>query len=109
MLILFDHGAPRGLARALSGHTVITAKARGWDRLTNGALLNAAEAAEVDLLLTTDQGIRYQQNLAGRKIAIVVLTGTTKWPRVRLQQDRSAGVVNAAKSGSHTEVDRPFK
>jgi len=67
MLILFDHGAPRGLARALSGHTVITAKARGWDRLTNGALLNAAEAAEVDLLLTTDQGIRYQQNLAGRK------------------------------------------
>ncbi len=109
MLILFDHGAPRGLARALSGHTVIAAKARGWDRLTNGALLNAAEAAAVDLLLTTDQGIRYQQNLSGRKIAIVVLTGTTKWPRVRAQQDRIAEVVNSIKPGSYTEVDIPFK
>jgi hypothetical protein len=48
MLILFDHGAPRGLARALAGHTVITAKARGWDRLNNGALLRAAEAAAPD-------------------------------------------------------------
>jgi ActR/RegA family two-component response regulator len=109
MLILFDHGAPRGLARALYGHTVITAKARGWDRLTNGALLNAAEAAAVDLLLTTDQGIRYQQNLSSRNIAIVVLTGTTKWPRVRLQQERIAEVVNLAKAGSYTEIAIPFE
>jgi hypothetical protein len=64
-------------ARALAGHTVITAKARGWDRLNNGALLKAAEAEAIDLLLTTDQRIRYQQNLKGRKLAIVVLTGTT--------------------------------
>jgi hypothetical protein len=71
-------------------------------------LLNAAEAAAVDLLLTTDQGIRYQQNLSGRKIAIVVLTGTTKWPRVRLQQDHIAAVVNAAKPGSYFEVAIPF-
>jgi hypothetical protein len=59
MLILFDHGAPRGVARALVGHTVITAKSRGWDRLSNGALLKAAEDAQVDLLFT-DQSIRYQ-------------------------------------------------
>ena len=45
MLILFDHGAPKGLALALPGHTVITAYARGWDTLSNGALLNAAEDA----------------------------------------------------------------
>ncbi|MBV8844571.1 MAG: hypothetical protein JO307_17330 [Bryobacterales bacterium] len=45
MLILFDHGTPRGLIQALSGHTVITAQSRGWDRLSNGALLNAAEQA----------------------------------------------------------------
>jgi hypothetical protein len=62
MLILFDHGAPRGLARAFAGHTVVTARARDWDRLSNGALLKAAEAAGIDLLLTTDQRIRYQQN-----------------------------------------------
>jgi hypothetical protein len=97
-----------GLARAFSGHTVITAKTRGWDRLNNGALLNAAEAAAVDLLLTTDQRIRCQQNLSGRKIAIVVLTGTTKWSRVRLHIERIAAVANAAKPGSYTEVAIPF-
>jgi hypothetical protein len=65
MLILFDHGTPKGLIRALSGHTVVTAQARGWDKLDNSALLDAAEEAAVDLLLTTDRRIRYQQNLAG--------------------------------------------
>ena len=109
MLILFDHGAPLGLARALVDHTVITAKARGWDRLNNGALLEAAETAAVDLLLTTDRGIRYQQNLTARKIAIVVLAGTTKWSRVRLHLERIAAVVNAATPGSYAEVAIPFE
>ena len=48
MLIFFDHGAPQGVARTLRAHTVITAQARGWDKLTNGALLAAAEEAAVD-------------------------------------------------------------
>ncbi len=109
MLILFDHGAPRGLARALPGHTVITARARGWDRLDNGALLSAAQGAGVQLLLTTDQRIRYQQNLTGRRIAIVVLTGTTKWSRVRLHLERVASAVNTATPGSYTEVTIPFE
>jgi hypothetical protein len=108
MLILFDHGTPRGLARALSDHTIITAQARGWDRLDNGALLRAAEEAAVDLLLTTDRQIRFQQNLTGRNIAIVVLTGTTKWSRVRLHLERIAAVVNSATPGSYTEVEIPF-
>jgi len=89
MLVLFDHGTPRGLAGLLPEHTVITAKARGWDRLSNGELLKMAEAAAVDLLITTDQKIRYQQNLADRKIAIVVLAGSTKWSRVRLHMNAS--------------------
>ena len=108
MLILFDHGTPRGLAHALSDHTVITAQARGWDRLDNGALLSAAEEAVVDLLLTTDQRIRYQQNLKGRKIGIVVLAGSTKWSRVRLHLERIVAVVNAATPGSYSEVEIPF-
>jgi hypothetical protein len=82
MLVLFDHGTPRGLSRALPDHAVVTAKARGWDRLNNGALLKSAEEAAIDLLLITDRRIRYQQNLTGRKMAIVVLVGTTKWSRV---------------------------
>jgi hypothetical protein len=49
MLILFDHGTPRSIARWLQGHTVIEAIERGWDRLNNGALLKAAEEAGSDL------------------------------------------------------------
>ncbi len=109
MLILFDHGTPKGLIRALLGHTIVTAQSRGWDRLNNGALLNAAEEAAIDLLLTTDRRIRYQQNLAGRNVALVVLTGTTKWARVRLHLERIAGVVNAATPGSYTEVEIPYQ
>jgi hypothetical protein len=108
MLILFDHGAPKGVARALRRHTVITAKSRGWDRLTNGALLAVAEEAQVDLLFTTDQGIRYQQNLVGRRIALVVLTGTTKWSSVKRHLERIAAVVDAAAPGSYREIGIPF-
>ena len=108
MLILFDHGTPKGLASALQGHTVVAAKAKGWDRLTNGELLRLAEEAAFDLLLTTDQRIQYQQNLAGRKIAILVTGGSTRWSRVRLNLDRIADAVNKATPGSYTEVDIPF-
>jgi hypothetical protein len=73
MRILFDHGTPSGIARSLAGHKVTEAIERGWDRISNGELLNAAEAVGFELLLTTDKNIRYQQNLKGRKIAIVVL------------------------------------
>jgi hypothetical protein len=69
VLVLFDHGTPKGLALVLSEHIVHTAQSKGWDRLDNGALLNAAEEAGFDLLLTTDRQIRYQQNLKARRIA----------------------------------------
>ena len=49
MLVLFDHGTPKGLALVLSERTVHTAQSKGWDRLDNGALLNAAEEAGFDL------------------------------------------------------------
>jgi hypothetical protein len=58
VLVLFDHGTPKGLARTVIGHTVQTAQSRGWNTLSNGELLNAAEEAGVDLLLTTDRSIR---------------------------------------------------
>jgi hypothetical protein len=109
MRILFDHGTPRGIARILSGHTVITAYEQGWDRLTNGLLLSTAEQANVELLLTTDRRIRYQQNLSGRKIALVVLTGALKWSRVRLHLDRILNAVIAAEPGSYSEVEIPYE
>ena len=71
MKIVFDQGTPAPLRRALSGHTVATAFELGWSDLANGDLLQQAEA-QFDLLITTDQNLRYQQNLAGRRVAILV-------------------------------------
>jgi hypothetical protein len=108
MRILFDHGTPSGIAGSLSGHEVTEAIERGWDRISNGELLNVAEAAGFDVLLTTDKRIRYQQNLAGRKIAVVVL-GNSTWRIVRLYLDRIASAVGQTTPGSYSEVDIPFK
>ncbi len=55
MRVLFDNGTPRGVARALIGHKVEEARAHGWDALTNGELLAAAEAAGFDVFVTTDR------------------------------------------------------
>ena len=68
MRILFDQGTPVPLRPFLKGHTVRTAAEEEWERLTNGELLTAAEAAGFELFVTTDKNLRYQQNLAGRKI-----------------------------------------
>jgi hypothetical protein len=74
MYILFDHGTPRGISRALQGHIVKEARAQGWDTLSNGDLLKAAEEAGFEVLLTTDTNLPHQQNLKGRKLAIVILS-----------------------------------
>jgi predicted nuclease of predicted toxin-antitoxin system len=108
MRILFDHGTPRSIARWLGGHTIEEAMARGWDRLDNGALLDAAEEAGFDVLLSTDKNIQYQQNLRGRRIAIVVL-GNPQRPAVHRYIDRVIAAVNAATPGSFTEVDIPLR
>jgi hypothetical protein len=108
MLILFDHGTPRGIARALEGHTVKEARAQGWDTLNNGDLLKAAEDAGFDVLLTTDKNLRHQQNLQGRKLAIVVLS-KSRWSLVRTVLVDIAASVNAAKPGTYTLVDIPAR
>jgi hypothetical protein len=90
VLVLFDHGTPKGLIGKLPRHTVHTAQSKGWDTLSHGALLDAGEEAGFELLLTTDRRIRYQQNLRGRRIALVVLTGSTKWSLVRQHVERIA-------------------
>jgi hypothetical protein len=109
VLVLFDHGTPKGLARTLVGHAVHTAQSRGWDTFSNGQLLSAAEEAGFDLVLTTDRRIRYQQNLKRRRIALVVLTGSTKWSAVRQHADRIAAAVSSATPGSYSEVDIPLE
>jgi hypothetical protein len=108
MLILFDHGTPRSVARWLQGHIVVEAIARGWDRLSNGELLKAAEEAGFDLLLSTDKNIRYQQNLKDRRIAIVIL-GNPQRPAVHRHINRVIAAVNPAIPGSYVEVDIPYE
>src|SRR5262245_38918633 len=84
MRIVFDQGTPVPLRRHLVGHMISTAYEQGWATLTNGVLLDTAERAGFEVLITTDQNLRYQQNLAGRHLALVVLQSTS-WPRIRTQ------------------------
>jgi hypothetical protein len=107
MLVLFDNGTPRTLARYLiDHHTVTEARARGWDELGNGELLTVAEAAGFEVLVTTDRNIRYQQNLTNRKIAVVVL-GKGRWSVIKARVAQVVAAVNAASPGSYTEVEIP--
>ena len=78
MKILFDQGTPAPLRNALPGHAVSTAYEMGWASLSNGDLLDAAERS-FDVLVTTDQNLSYQQNLTGRRLAVLILP-TTSWP-----------------------------
>ena len=107
MRVLFDNGTPRGVAGALPDHGVEEARSLGWDALRNGELLDAAEAAGFEVLLTTDRNIRYQQNLMGRKIAIVVL-GKGRWRLIKQRLPNIAAAVAAATPGSFTEVEIPL-
>jgi hypothetical protein len=79
MRVLFDQATPVPIRSYLIGHEVRTAAQQGWDTLQNGELLLAADAAGFEVLLTTDKNMLYQQNLAGRKIAVVIL-GRQQWP-----------------------------
>lgn len=108
MRILFDNGTPNPIARSLAGHEVAYARQIGWHELRNGELLQQAEEAGYELLLTSDKNIRYQQNLSQRRIAIVVL-GNQQWPYVKLHLDRIVDAVNAAIPGSYAEVEIPHR
>jgi hypothetical protein len=105
MNILFDQGTPAPLRHELPGHTVSTAYEKGWDQLENGDLLKAAEAA-FGAFITTDQNLRHQQNLSGRRLAILVLP-TTSWPKIQGHIARVVAAVNALKPGDFVELQFP--
>jgi hypothetical protein len=104
--VLFDQATPVPIRPYLQGHDVRTAAQQGWDTLKNGELLARAEADGFDVLLTTDKNMRYQQNLAGRRIAVVVL-GRQQWPRLRAHVQRVVEAIKTATPGSYTEIDFP--
>ena len=102
MRILFDQGTPAPLRDYLSGHSVQTAYDLGWSKLKNGELLTEAEK-QFDLLVTTDRHLRFQQNLAGLRLAILVLP-TTNWPSLRTQTEWIAAAVDSLKPGQYLEL-----
>ena len=104
MRVLFDNGTPRGIAAALTGHIVEEARVHGWDTLSNGELLDAAEAAGFDVFVTTDRNIRHQQNLAARKIAIVVL-GKGRWKLIKNRLPAIITSLASATPGSFAEIE----
>lgn len=106
MKALFDQGAPAPLRKALAGHDISTAFERGWSNLSNGDLLDAAEAAGFDVLLTTDQNLRYQQNFSNRRLAIVVLS-TTDWRRIKVHAQLIQDALDAAAPGDYIELVIP--
>ncbi|MYC93438.1 MAG: hypothetical protein F4X14_00575 [Caldilineaceae bacterium SB0661_bin_32] len=103
MKILFDQGAPAPLRRHLVGHSVDTAYERGWSDLRNGDLLARAEIDGYELLITTDQNIRYQQNLSASRLGILVLLSTS-WPRIQLRIGDIQAVVDGMQPGDYREV-----
>ena len=103
MKLLFDQGTPIPLRNHLPNHIVETAYEKGWDNLSNGDLLTHAETEGFDVLITTDQNLRYQQNLAGRRLALVVLQSTS-WPRIRTQVAAIQTVLDTIVPGSYHEI-----
>lgn len=106
MRILFDQGTPVPLRNFLADHDVSTAHEFGWGELQNGDLLRAAESAGFDAVITTDQNLRYQQNLAGRRLTIVVLL-TTNWPVIRPHAQIVSAAVAQLAPNAYVELTFP--
>ena len=104
MKVLFDQGTPVPLRRHLHPHLVDTSAERGWTTLQNGELLNQAEAGSYEAFITTDRNLKYQQNLAGRKIRILVLT-TTSWPKISKKVAQIRDALEKIDVSGYIEVD----
>ena len=103
MKVLFDQGTPLPLRRHLPEHSVDTAAERGWSDLDNGALIDKAEEEGYEILITTDQNMRHQQNLGKRRLALVVLLSTA-WPRIQLRTEEIRTAIDAVQPGESRDV-----
>ena len=102
MRILFDHGVPVPLRDHRSDHAIKTAYEVGWSTLRNGDLLANAEK-QFDVFVTTDRNLRHQQNIAGRRIAILVLP-TTSWPRLVNCTAQISSAIASLESSQYLEL-----
>jgi hypothetical protein len=102
MRILFDQNVPRALRNLLPGHDVRTAAEMGWSTLLNGALVNAAEQAGFEAMITADQNFRFQVDISSR-IAGIVLS-TNHWPTLQRGAATILQALQQARPGSYQNV-----
>lgn len=105
MRVLFDQGTPAPLRKWLTSHVVSTAYEMGWSDLANGDLLDAAER-QFDVLVTTDQNLRHQQNLGARQIAILVLP-YANWPKLQAHVPAIVAAIATMVPGQYLELTLP--
>jgi predicted nuclease of predicted toxin-antitoxin system len=103
--ILLDACTPRPLRRFLPSHSVSTAQEMGWGALKNGDLLREAEG-QFEAFISTDQNLKYQQQVVGRKLAILLLP-TNDWPTIRSKGAEVAARIATLKPGAFVELDWP--
>ncbi len=103
MKLLFDQGTPAPLRNHLPAHSVDTLAEKGWSEKDNGELLDLAEREGYEVLVTTDQNLRHQQNLAGRRFGIVVLLSANR-PEVRLRVLEVEEAIAAVHPGTVIEI-----
>ena len=108
MRILFDHNTPRQLRGELIGHEVDVAEERGWATLVNGLLLDRAEEAGYEVMITADKNMPYQQNLSSRNLALIVL-GANRWPLIRPRIDDIRAALEGIQRGEIREVNIPAR
>ena len=105
MNILLDECVPWPMRKLFIDHSCTTAQKRGWDAITNGELIALADD-EFDLFITCDQNIRYQQNLANRRIAILELT-CNDLRRILAAGDAIIQTVASIKPGDYIPLEVP--
>ena len=108
MRTLFDHNTPRLLRRHLVGHDIDAAAERGWAALGNGALLDRAEEAGYEVVITADKNIPHQQNLGRRNLALIVL-GANRWPLIEPRMEDIRNALEGIQPGEVKEVPIPMR
>lgn len=103
-LVLLDENLPQKLRFHLAGHNVVTTAYQGWAGVSNGALIQAAEESGFEVLLTADQGVNYQQNMKGRKLALIVLS-TNRNSLVLQAVERIAAAIDEVALGGFLFID----
>jgi hypothetical protein len=106
MRILLDECVPIQVRNALVGHQVSTTQKMGWGGISNGELLQHAEQDGFDLFIVADKNLRYQQNLTGRKLAILELW-TNHRPTLEKHLDKIRVAAEGVAGGAYVVLENP--